>query len=532
MKRTIEKPVVEKLYSPGQATSAGLTHIFLLFSVFLLLVEGFSFLLGYVRPEVSYSLLLLFLVGVAALIRKSRAIDFRALGRDIRQQQVLLIFTAVVSAIILAISGIGGLGYQHPDHYMGDTLLNELMVREWPLWIEEGELKPFFKDFRTSPLTYYYGHYMPAALVGKLLGWKAAVVAMIVWSYLKTYTVLVLTFLYVLNTTASRRTTLTLLVLMAVLFVFTSGLGVVGWYIRKFIGQTPAFGLDSAAVWDFPFLFTSHARIWLWVPQHGLSAWLAVLLVVYALNTSFYLPYLLVVLAPVLITTPFAAVGLVPFLVLLAVKTYRRNQWKALFSGTNVVVGGGIFLCGASYLLSNTFGFPVKFLFTSADPQLLVQYILFLLVELGLPAFLLYRYWHVLPAGSRTLYTVALMTLCCIPFLMIGAWNDWCARASIPAIFVVGILLCQGGVLLLEERKSFSYLVLGLGILGMASTVYLSDLGTSIKEYRIQLPRRVTIADHGESLATFQRIGSGDSFFFKYLAKERPHDGSRVADSH
>jgi hypothetical protein len=87
---------------------------------------------------------------------------------------------ALVGAGILALgvvfSGIGGISWQHGDHQWRNSIFEMLVTQPWPVVIET--------PAGAAALTYYFGFWLPAALVGKAFGIGAGWAALLAWTWL------------------------------------------------------------------------------------------------------------------------------------------------------------------------------------------------------------------------------------------------------------------------------------------------------------------------------------------------------------
>jgi hypothetical protein len=112
------------------------------------------------------------LVVVLALIQvwRERQGDSRLERRGILGGLLLL-------ALWAWLSGVGGYAFQNSDHYCRNAVLRDLVNYSWAVVYRE--------TVGGSPqmLVYYFGHWLPAALVGKWLGWEAANAALFVWTW-------------------------------------------------------------------------------------------------------------------------------------------------------------------------------------------------------------------------------------------------------------------------------------------------------------------------------------------------------------
>jgi hypothetical protein len=95
-----------------------------------------------------------------------------------RSRRTVAVGAAVclIMAAGTVLSGIGGVSYQHSDHAWRNVIFEMLVVEPWPVVIDS--------SVGSLPLTYYFGFWLPAALVGKLgpmaVGWAA----LLLWTWL------------------------------------------------------------------------------------------------------------------------------------------------------------------------------------------------------------------------------------------------------------------------------------------------------------------------------------------------------------
>ena len=195
----------------------------------------------------------------------------------------------------VSMSGVGGFGYQNLDWGVRNSLLFELITKPWPLQTNI--------DGHSRPVIYFMGYFLPASLVGILLGWKAANITLWLWTLLG----VVLSFQWLIRLSGWRSSRT--LFLCALLLIFFSGMDIIGDYIYK-----PGFGGAWHLETWVPFMQLSSMTTQLyWVPNHAIGGWLLASLLMYegltlkrSSNAGF-----LVAVAPV--WSLFVGIGLLPF---------------------------------------------------------------------------------------------------------------------------------------------------------------------------------------------------------------------------
>ena len=92
-------------------------------------------------------------------------------------------YVCILTAIALfwvLIAGIGGYSYQNPDHRYRNTIFQTLINSEWPV------VGTTYMDGKINVrlLCYYFGYWLPSALVGKIFGYQIGNYFLILWSVL------------------------------------------------------------------------------------------------------------------------------------------------------------------------------------------------------------------------------------------------------------------------------------------------------------------------------------------------------------
>ena len=192
-------------------------------------------------------------------------------------------------------------------------------------------------------------------------------------------------------------------------------------------------------------------------------------------------------------------------------------KFDHLFSIENILGGGCIGIISFLYEIGN-----VSANNHTADVAwtkgYLMLYILFLLLEVGLYAFVIYPLQK-----ENMLYWISLITLAVCPVLHIGSGQDFCLKASIPALFVLMLLLMDTWK---TARKQGNHcLVIAITLLLLCGSV--TPCGELIRTFR-----NTNMLYHSNQPIMAQPVaideimcypnfsGNADrSFFFKYLAK-------------
>src|SRR3990170_6340473 len=85
---------------------------------------------------------------------------------------------ALISGAWVLFSGIGGYAFQNWDHHWRNAVFHDLIAYDWPVIYSAPETGPI------KMLVYYVGYWLPAAWIGKWLGWEAANAVLYLWTWL------------------------------------------------------------------------------------------------------------------------------------------------------------------------------------------------------------------------------------------------------------------------------------------------------------------------------------------------------------
>lgn len=160
--------------------------------------------------------------------------------------------------------------------------------------------------------------------------------------------------------------------------------------------------------WAWPYQYSSNTTLLLWAPNHALPAWLAAgLFLRHWQNPDFgrLVPFLAGLLP---LWSPFALVGLAPFLGLTLVFSFGRASWRYHWLDwfPSLVLLGLV----AAYFSLDTGGIATVPQIDRAESfsSLLYDYVIFFLFEVGVLGVLIYR---AAPSGPLLLALVCLLLI-------------------------------------------------------------------------------------------------------------------------
>lgn len=449
------------------------------------------FMLGWLKPVFSIPLVILIIICLVRIVLNNRHNPAISDNFRLSRSAIIKLFVAAAFIIIWAcLSGIGGVSFQVSDHYWRNTIFEILVNHDWPVRYEivtaEGT--------SVRELIYYIGFWLPAAFVGKVLGLHAGFIFQTIWACIGCF----ITYYLICRKFKNVR------LWYLLLFVLFSGLDVIGaTLLRNAIPNYMYY--DGLSIYS-P-LSTTHLEWWcdyqyssittqlFWVFNQALPAWIATLLLIQRDDNR----YRIFILGSLLLCSPFPLVGLLPFVFYWIVK-----RQKGLFSFENIVGGGISGIVSFLYLRANsasqmhgtnaaTLSFPVKYImaaivlliiggflyyFVRFKNQKRLLYLVgivllgaglaysvhagfdfcvkigvlgvFILLEAGVYYVLIFKYQK-----KEPLYYITFIWLCICPLLTVGAGQDFCMRASVPALLFLYLMVTDT---LIQTAKKRSYI--------------------------------------------------------------------------
>ncbi|RYX84538.1 hypothetical protein EON83_09305 [bacterium] len=420
---------------------------------------------------------------VAALWALARGEDESALDlptcRDLR---MTALWAFAPLALMCFGSGIGGLGYQSGDWKKHNAVLADLVRFEWPVRYSEAP--------DAVHLTYYTAFYLPAALVGKVFGWTAALIAhqagaLVVMGLMAAWLA------WLVGPRARWA---------GVLFAAFGGLDYLG---DKITGLSRGHGFHLKPIsnewWEKPIQwwgYYAHATELFWVPHAALAGWLGCAILLRGTSPLSKqdgeksdcwrsLSFDLVTCALLPLWNPWAWIGCLPLLAVRVGQQVRSKRKMALWPWVFVVA---LWPMQFGYLMSRV---PLPagvaggrgYKFTFMAPAFIRDYgisffsswIAFSLFEFGIFAILSVLLWRrariTSPLMPFLLASVA--TLVVLPLFQYGLYND--LLRSVVAPLVVVCLACASALRVPLPQRTPAlrvFLVVLLCIGGLHSVQY------------------------------------------------------------
>ena len=529
------------------------------------------FALGWCKPLLSVPLVLLCIGGILLCIRehwKDREEHTIEWGKnDILK--LLVVILIILSWV--AISGVGKFSWQNNDHAYRNSIFNNLVNREWPVTFQ---MEAIDGGIFRGGLIYYFGFWLPSALVGKLFGIEAGYLAQYIWA------VVGILLVYALICFWKKKVFIWPILLM----VFFSGMDIIGILLTKTNCPEFFFSLEHLEWWSNVYQFSSNTTQLFFVFNQAIPAWLVI--------TFLFLhekpQNMIFDVAVLIISAVFPAVGCLPFALYFMIKKSKaiaeakdlkdmsKGVLKHWYTVQNIAAGGAAGAVSILFYLGNgtlykTFpalqhlslgkvvvlGFVMLvllwLLFMVAaygicfkewnrlgniskvaallvgigvvifgptndqypwytPPYRVCIYVLFFTLEVGVLLWCLYK------LGKETelvMFTGGILVVCSA--IQMGGYNEFCMRVSIPGLF----LLCMLCMQIPKERNVYFWilaLVLAIGVITPVHELRRS-LAFTQQEYPIH-----TVEDEqlfGQIYNEYNNFsGPLDTMFWEYCAKK------------
>lgn len=407
------------------------------------------------------------------------------------------------------LSGVGGLAWQNIwDHMFRNALFSDLVRYDWPVINSEGE-SPFL-------LCYYFGFWLPAALVGKLFGsLEVGYIFQFIWAF---FGVLLAFFLI---SEKVKRISITVLLI----FIFFSGLDLI-IYILNVRGDM-GIALNYLAQFELMEMFSlyfnasSNTTLLYWLYNQAIPFWIGFMLILLQKDRK----YIYITYALLFLYSPLPAIGLIPYIIYVELKDYKWKKEKGIsftsffktFFTVENILGLILILVIISFFKTNISA--NKFSLTIFSSKNAIEYFgrfaLFLIFEYGI-----YMYFFRERVKRDTAFLILFWTMFILSFFKIGTIYDFAWRTAIPSAFFLMLIIMEE--LPKIDKKSMKYRLFIVCFL-IGSVTPTMEILRSIKFTSIHLIENKPLRRGGLDSAFTPNpcyenfIGQSDSFYYKYL---------------
>jgi hypothetical protein len=333
----------------------------------------------------------------------------------IRSQKKTLLYIFLIICVFMFFSGIGSYTFQNYDHLYRNAIFRDLVQKPWPVMYEIKGFGTHIFEGKTTMMTYYMGFFLPAAFIGKYLGFEAGKAALLLWSILGVFLVFMHVSRYLKR------------------FTYKSLALFLGWGTLFFIGALYKYPLseilqEKSWLWAGMILYSdSNIGMIYYTFNQGIMSWLILMLlmqdlvprqIIFWYSLCFFL-------------SPFAFVGMAPFVLYSVFKDYSKARFFNYFSIENIA--GALSVIGLTYLYLSNNQAGQFFQVLHHRPKILF---VFLLLSWGFVAILLFPKYK-----KNGLYWLIIAVLLPLPFFQQGYGIDFPGRLSIPALSVLMLLV-------------------------------------------------------------------------------------------
>lgn len=481
------------------------TDTLLLFSVAYLLLPNLIFLLFWFKWWItSVVLSLLGLVVYKHLKYLGFNLKHLVNGFLKDRSNLLLLLTAFLVCLLTGV----GLFLPQGDLPKHHAVLKILVESPWPVSIIDQGEKLY--------LVYYFAWYLPAALLGKILGLQAALVFLFFESFLGLHLVLC----WLVRLTKSNKSLLLPLTIFFLLDGQDSIFILLKHAFHFLFDVEGSRNLLKELMWqmsyyDFTLRKFSAAFDLTFVPQQALGAWLATALMVnsiYKKDNSLSV----LVLSLSALWSALGTIGLLPIFLYSVVS----QKLKGVFSTTNLLLGVPIGLLVLIYFQSHLPIYEQGWIWQhNPAKHWFLRWLSFIVFEFGLYAFLMAK-----PLKSHPLFKLWIIcniSLFAMSLFVFGLYNDLLMRASMPLHFIF-VLATVAFYHRLRHRFKKHLLILLLATSSCSFFLVIAHLHHS--KWQTGLPKieESTLFQDMEKKHWFHRqyLGESDSFYGKYLSRD------------
>lgn len=417
------------------------------------------------------------------------------------KKKILLIIGII--CFWVGISGVGGFSYQTDDHLWRNAIFETLVYEDWPVVSEQN----IDGILTRRGFSYYMGFWMPAASVAKVFGIQVGYFAQVVWAVIGI-------FLFYYGVCLLKKK---IVVWPLIVFIFFSGMDIVGYYITGV--DINALSPQEHIEWWTSFQYSSMTTQLFWVFNQCIPAWILTVLLLLE-NSNKYIAILLA-LSMTNCTLPF--VGVLPLAIyLIFSRRYSQcnNKWnvwlKDTFTLENILGGAVVGIISLLFLMKTGSGSDISLIDFSNGGWMV--YVVFLLVEIGGICFSIFSYHK-----NNPIFHIALIWLLICPMLNMYGGDNFCMRASIPALLM--LYLCV--VYALEEAfklKNYMRLISIVIVLCIGAVTPCHEIVRSIAqtEYKHKAGENVRVESVGIDAVMqndYESCNADRNYFYKYIAK-------------
>lgn len=331
---------------------------------------------------------------------------------------------AVAFLIALAVLALGGEGrffYANVDWQVRDAVLNDMASHPWPFAYDIDGAAYFLR----APL----GTYLLPAMFG-----AHADLALLLSNSLRL--ALLLTLASQLFASTRERS------IVLGVFILFSGWDVLGTAFVSALGLHPSW--DHLEAWDQGYQYSSNVTLAFWVPQHAIAGWTCAVAFLLWRRALIPIGVLAASIPLLVIWSPLAIMGAIPFAIFAAVDVVRRRDFT-LSDIAFAAIAVAIAIPALLYL-------QIDAAKVGAHLGNAYPYLWMLCIGLEVLPFV----WPLLKRSrskvDRPAILLILFSLVLMPFVQVGVSSDFQMRASIMALALLSIAFGESIYRLSSEK--------------------------------------------------------------------------------
>ena len=511
--------------------------LFLILSIIYLALLVVIFFLGYLKIFYGILFSAILITGAFFAVRDCmRNPDGNTLKAKTHSSFRLsfIVIAAIFALTVTVINGVGEYVWGPFDHAYRRAIFNDLINYKWPIIYDPAtqsnpEVIKVLNITNNQGFVYYFTYWLPSATVGKLFGFAAGNITLVIWNSLGIFLTIIGMCKYIKK--ASYGTLF--------MFLCFSGLDVIPYLINTI---HPYSGWAWLEGWVPYISFISNFNNLENVYHQAVPCYLIITLILLTKNNR----SIGLIASLMFAYSPWATIGLViPSAVrLLSGDLYASDRKKTLtniFTFNNLAIPALMLFSFGTFYGSKSSALHMRgFLweFLGSIPKFILVYVLLFVVEV-LPALIFVAGKH---KKDPMLWSAIAVLLIC-PFYFMSEGNNLVMRGSMPALFILCIFMAERiadyttedekarlsgrkiGLKANLERAAFSFVIIGMSFVTcfMFATIFSM---TFFSEQRFT-----------DSIVSFGNIAHNDydfvevskdqffvdspeeTFFFKYLAK-------------
>ncbi|MBR3464381.1 MAG: hypothetical protein IKH23_04850 [Clostridiales bacterium] len=412
-------------------------RVFFLLCLIFLMLPVLIFCLGYLRPQIGIALAVAFsgmtAISVMECIKTSDGTELEKSTRDILIPVKYLIIFAVAAVAVSLITGVGEYVYTLQDHPYRRAILNDLVNYKWPVIYNYDTqtnpevIKIFGLVSGERAFSYYFVYWLPAAVIGKLLGIGAANIALLIWNSTGVFLG------FIAMCAVNKRFSYA----MPFLYVFFAGLDVIPNIVYLFTGYDAWLWLEGYVPgMAFVANFTELCNVF--------NQMVPCFLIVAVLMMSNNMRSAGLTGGLLFAYSPWAVFGLLPIIIgFMLRKQMRSGNVKKdvlnVLTPVNIVSAILLLVVFGSYYMSNSGAVSFRgftWTFYEKPVMFIPSWFLFIAVEIVPVTAVLFN-----KHKKDPVFIASAVTLCMLPLYRVSEMNDFSMRGSMPGLFIFCIML-------------------------------------------------------------------------------------------